>query len=399
MVQPEHEHTLNVWLADLLRKNHGIDARQEQRQAGGGWMDVEVHIGPVKIALEAEQGQSAAKKREAIGDADRKLKRRNADCAIAVCYPSGIASQEAIADSRMLWTIRNPSNLVPAASARWSDADLSEMASIIKLAPMQLGNPDLAAAALSASLDRAVGRLSEAQKREIARSLDLPQGKSTRLAGQSGSRWNQAAKRAMLVVTTAMMFHSRLDSHRNELRPEFDSRQPEGTPFVSAWPPMMAQECVRDTDPIGAFGGAWDLWLAVDYKPIFATAQSALNGCPHDSAFTAAIRETGEAALALTRDISGLRHDLLGRIFHTVLDTARYDGSFYTTTAAATLLASLAITDDMCDWNDPESIAKLRITDPACGTGTLLMAAAERIRDLSLALVTTARWRRRSLKK
>ena len=383
MVQPEHEHTLNVWLADLLRKNHGIDARQEQRQAGGGWMDVEVHIGPVKIALEAEQGQSAAKKREAIGDADRKLKRRNADCAIAVCYPDGIASQEEIADSRMLWTIRNPNNLVPAASARWSDADLSEMASIIKLAPMQLGNPDLAAAALSASLDRAVGRLSEAQKREIARSLDLPQGKSTRLAGQSGSRWNQAAKRAMLVVTTAMMFHSRLDSHRNELRPEFDSRQPGGTPFVCAWPPMMAQQCVRDTDPVGSFDGAWDLWLAVDYKPIFATAQSALNGCPHDSAFTAAIRETGEAALALTRDISGLRHDLLGRIFHTVLDTARYDGSFYTTTAAATLLASLAITDDMCDWSDPESIARLRITDPACGTGTLLMAAAERIRDLS----------------
>ena len=383
MVQPEHEHTLNVWLADLLRKNHGIDARQEQRQAGGGWMDVEVHIGPVKIALEAEQGQSAAKKREAIGDADRKLKRRNADCAIAICYPDGIANQEEIADSRMLWTIRNPNNLVPADRALWSDADLSEMASIIKLAPMQLGNPDLAAVALSASLDRAVGRLSEAQKREIARSLDLPQGKSTRLAGQSSSRWNQAAKRAMLVVTTAMMFHSRLDSHRNELRPEFDSRQPEGTPFVGAWPPLMAQQCVRDTDPVGAFDGAWDLWLAVDYKPIFATAQSALNGCPHDSAFTAAIRETGEAALALTRDISGLRHDLLGRIFHTVLDTARYDGSFYTTTAAATLLASLAITDDMCDWNDPESIARLRITDPACGTGTLLMAAAERIRDLS----------------
>ena len=383
MVQPEHEHTLNVWLADLLRKNHGIDARQEQRQAGGGWMDVEVHIGPVKIALEAEQGHSAFKKREAIRDADKKLKRGNADCAIAICYPDGIASQEAIADSRMLWTIRNPANLVPAAGALWSDADLSEMASIIKLAPMQLGDPDLAAAALSVSLDRAVGRLSEAQKREIARSLDLPQGKSTRLAGQAGSRWNQAAKRAMLVIATAIMFHSRLDSHRNELRPEFDSRQPEGTQFTGTWPPMMAQQCVKDADPIGAFDGAWDLWLAVDYKPIFATAQSALNGCPHDSAFTAAIQETGDAALALTRDISGLRHDLLGRIFHTVLDTARYDGSFYTTTAAATLLASLAITDDMCDWNDPESIGRLRVTDPACGTGTLLMAAAERIRDLS----------------
>ena len=78
-----------------------------------------------------------------------------------------------------------------------------------------------------------------------------------------------------------------------------------------------------------------------------------------------------------------MRHDLLGRIFHTVLDTARYDGSFYTTTAAATLLAALAITEDMCDWNDPEAIGRLRITDPACGTGTLLMAAAERIRELA----------------
>ena len=251
MVQPEHETTLNVWLADLLRKNHGIDARQQQRQAGGGWMDVEVHIGPVKIGLEAEQGQSAAKKREAIGDADRKLKRRNADCAIAICYQDGIASQAELAGSRMLWTVRNPANLVPATGARWSDADLSEMASVIKLAPLQLGDPDLAAAALSASLDGAVGRLSESQKREIARALDLPQGKSTRLAGKSSSRWNQAAKRAMLVIATAMMFQSRLDSHRNELRPESDSRQLEGTPFVGSWPPMMAQQCVNPNPPKG----------------------------------------------------------------------------------------------------------------------------------------------------
>ena len=49
----------------------------------------------------------------------------------------------------------------------------------------------------------------------------------------------------------------------------------------------------------------------------------------------------------------------------------------------ATLLATLAIRADMCDWSDPEAIKRLRITDPACGTGTLLMAAAERIRDIA----------------
>ena len=89
------------------------------------------------------------------------------------------------------------------------------------------------------------------------------------------------------------------------------------------------------------------------------------------------------AALRVTRNIVGLRHDLLGRIFHRVLESARYDGSFYTTTAAATMLASLALREDSCDWSSRDAIANLRITDPACGTGTLLMAAAERIRDLS----------------
>ena len=80
--------------------------------------------------------------------------------------------------------------------------------------------------------------------------------------------------------------------------------------------------------------------------------------------------------------VAGLRHDLLGRIFHRVLDTARYDGSFYTSTAAAVLLASLALREQDVAWSNADAIGHLRICDPACGTGTLLMAAAERIRDL-----------------
>ena len=147
--------------------------------------------------------------------------------------------------------------------------------------------------------------------------------------------------------------------------------------------PLWRSIALDAADPIGAFGDAWNLILALDYKPIFETGRAALNSCPNDPAYAAAIRDSARAALAVVRTIAGLRHDLLGRIFHTVLDTARYDGSFYTTTAAATLLATLAIGEDMCDWQDAEAIARLRIIDPACGTGTLLMAAAERIRDLA----------------
>ena len=164
---------------------------------------------------------------------------------------------------------------------------------------------------------------------------------------------------------------------------ELDNRTAPPQPFEDEWPPAMAQHCLHAADPIGAFGDAWNLILALDYKPIFETGRAALYSCPNDPAYTAAIRDSARAALAVVRTIAGLRHDLLGRIFHTVLDTARYDGSFYTTTAAATLLATLAIDENMCDWQDAEAIARLRIIDPACGTGTLLMAAAERIRDLA----------------
>ncbi len=242
---------------------------------------------------------------------------------------------------------------------------------------MQLGNPDHVAASLSASLDAGVARLSEAQKRLLAQRLDLPPAKGR------GARWDKAAKRSLLVVATAVMFHARLDVHLKTLEPKLDNRASPAAPFTAKWPPSMARDCADSADPTTAFSDAWNLILALDYRPIFETGRAALHACPPDSAFTAAIRETAKAALEVAGNIAGIRHDLMGRIFHTVLDTARYDGSFYTTTAAATLLASLAITEDMRDWDAPDALDGLRIIDPACGTGTLLMASAERIRDLA----------------
>ncbi len=39
------------------------------------------------------------------------------------------------------------------------------------------------------------------------------------------------------------------------------------------------------------------------------------------------------------------------------------------------MLARLALDQEFTDWSDPEALENLRIIDPACGTGTLLMAA------------------------
>ncbi len=373
MTPREHEQTLNIQLSDEL-KERGLAAKPEVTHPDKSRVDVEVRIGPARIAVEAKHGQSRAKRQEAIRSADERLPNDQnlADIAIAVCYPDG-STRESIADAEMIWTIRDGNG----GAAAWTKGGLDQLTSVIRLAPAQLGNPDFAAAALSSSLDAAVRRMDDTQKRLLAQALDLPAAKTGR------EPWNTPAKRALLVAATAVMFHSRLDVHLEGMRPEYDNRIPQPQPYRGDWPPAKAQQCADGPNPVGDFGDAWNLILALDYKPIFETGRAALLSCPPDPAFTGAIREAAKAALAVVANIAGMRHDLLGRIFHTVLDTARYDGSFYTSTAGATLLAALAIGEGMCDWSDPEAIAQLRITDPACGTGTLLMAAAERIRELA----------------
>ncbi len=384
MQRPKYESALNTWLAAALRERQ-LDANEESAQGGGRRLDVEVQLGYIKVALEAEQGHAAGKKRSAIKDADARLDQELADCAVAVCYPDNLFSADDLARCEVLYALRTHKDRPPAAKTKWQLGDLDQLARVIKKIPDQLGDPDSIANALSFSLDRAVARLSESQKQDLAKRLDLPSGAAIKIkAGRAySSRYNQAAKRAMLVIATAAMFHARLDDHINDLTPLIDNRASPPVPFEGDWPPTATVDCTESDDPIGAFDRAWDLWLAVDYKPIFATARNALRGCAQDAAFSAAVQGTARAAMKVTRNIVGLRHDLLGRIFHKVLETARYDGSFYTTTAAATLLAALAIREDICDWSDSAAIARLRITDPACGTGTLLMAAAECIRDLS----------------
>ena len=376
----EHEHTLNVSLARLFR-DAGMSARGEvqrdvpnQEHGKRARIDVEVKIGPATVAVEAEHGQTTDKRRLAIGDADRRILQGVAECAVAVCYPDD-TNENTLPNAEFMWTVRERVG----DKENWVKGSLDQLAFVVRLTPSQLGNPDYMAGSLSVSLDAAVAKLNASQKQQLSRKMQLAAPKRS---NGRGLNWDIPAKRVMLVVATAVMFHSRLDEHADSIRPDIDNRVPGEARFDDDWPPRPAHLCFEADDPIRAFLDAWNLFLASDYTPIFRTARAALNACPPRPELSEALRITAEAALKVVQNIAGLRHDLLGRIFHTVLDTARNDGSFYTTTAAATILATLAITDEMCDWSDPNAVAKLRITDPACGTGTLLMASAERIREL-----------------
>lgn len=78
------------------------------------------------------------------------------------------------------------------------------------------------------------------------------------------------------------------------------------------------------------------------------------------------------------------RHDVAGRIFHRLLDTRKFLATNYTTIPAAIILSALAFdrrhpTWKNIDFTRKQTLEQLKIVDPACGSGTLLMAAFQEI--------------------
>ena len=370
MAAHDQEELLNGKLAELLVEQ-GLDARAERRESGRR-MDVVVDVGGARVVLEAEAGFSAAKQREAVRDADARLKQGLTTVVFALCYPDG-ATTDSLPEAKPIWAVRTRSDLGGGAAARWSEpGGIPELAEAVRQAGGAVGDADGAAQILSEALDAAVQRLKTPARRALAQEMDLPQTKTSKNSREDG--YFTAAKRAMLVVTTAMLFHHRLQEHLPPLRP---------SGYAGDWPPLNPAQCAAEPETTtGAFLEAWRAVLAVDYRPVFETARVALLALPASPDIAQAVFTLAGEVAKIAGLVHGLRHDLLGRIFHRVLDTARYDGSFYTSTPAAVLLAALAIREEDCDWSDPNAVERLRICDPACGTGTLLMAAAERIRDL-----------------
>ena len=353
----------NRALANLLTER-GIPSDFEQR-AGRRRMDVVADVEGLRVVLEAETGFH--RKAQAIKDADARLRQRLATVVFAVCYPEDV-TEDNLAEATLIWTVRVKPGTP---SDEWSTGGVTQLAHAVQQAPRSLSGADVAAQVLSDGLDQVVQRLRTPVRRALARALDLPATKSG--SGEQSDGYFIAAKRGMLVVATAMLFHHRVQGY-------LPAERPDG--YDGDWPPDSATGCAEQGAPIDAFREAWRGILAVDYRPVFETGRAALAELTADPDTSLAVRSLAEVVARVSERVTGLRHDLLGRIFHRVLDTARYDGSFYTSTAAAVLLATLALRERDADWSDPDVVAALRICDPACGTGTLLMAAAERIRDL-----------------
>ena len=350
-----HEQTLNTRLGDLL-KQLGINAEPEVRTSSGGRVDVLISVNGCRVAVEAKIGHYRINGEDAKNQAQARVEDGTANTGLAVCYPDELAETGEITADSKLWT--------SVSEGGWQETTVRQMASSVRQIIEDTGDVDALAAKFRKGLDTAAGSLSLVQMREMADASGGPADDLT-----------SAGVRAALLVASAALFHNRLDQHRSKLeRPVFDSRQPGEVPYKGDWPPRRLTDCLNDSDPVGALVEAWDTILALDYKPVFETGIAMLSSPSQTAELTAFTVQACKTALVVSRNIAGLRHDLLGRVFHRILESAKHTGAFYTSTTAAVLLAGLAIPKgtDVYDY---------RLVDPACGTGTLLMAAAERIKQ------------------
>ena len=227
---------------------------------------------------------------------------------------------------------------------------------------IELGNVVQRTTPPAGDLDEAVDALDKGARRAGSRLYSSPGtlGRVAKVFGAEPS--DEVANMAALVIINAMVFQERLASNEVAFQP------------VSV--------AIRD----GRFSRitllqVWDYILRIDYYPIFSMARDVVQELS-DVEATEVLGECAKTASVLLGMGAVGRHDLAGRIFNRLISDRKLLAAFYTSIPASSLLAGLALSMNRwpdVDWNDTEELSRLRVVDPACGTGTLLMAAYRQI--------------------
>lgn len=122
----------------------------------------------------------------------------------------------------------------------------------------------------------------------------------------------------------------------------------------------------------------WDNILSINYWPIFHIAKKLLLLIPP----TIAARLLDSMVGTANGIQDAIRqNDVAGTVFQRLIADRQTLATYYTRPESATLAAFLAVPEEL-DWADPETLKNYHIADYACGSGSLVLAAYQRARDL-----------------
>lgn len=208
---------------------------------------------------------------------------------------------------------------------------------------------------------------------EASRAIDSATAILRRWSDPEPEAHSDSAATQALIWLNALLFHYLLAQYLdpNSL-PEQHRRQRIREPHTGQLPILLERQ--------------WRGLLKINWWPIFSVALELLEQTPQRAA-----AEALEQLMAAARNIAARgairHHDIAGRILHRLLDSRKFLATNYTTIPAAALLGGLAFDPRHprwrgFPWGRSRAIAKLRIVDPACGSGTLLMAVVQEILKL-----------------
>ena len=387
MTSTTHEHTLNVALGEvlgLLRRSWKTRSEQTgQILEGGGRPDILIEeASGWPVVIEAERSSHAS----AEDDAKARLGRTVADTgrqietAIALVYPPNLHSldgsvlRDAIDSTKYLeyalYTrhVGRPPERLP--SQGWIRGGVRDLAMLVHRAAV----PPPRVEALATELENGVRLAAEEFTRRFHYGTELGERVASVL-GQVDDKEGQTRRMAMTVIANALVFHESLAEVEFQV-PEADDGGP-----------TRAVRTVESFRPGGIFTSdevclEWERVLAVNYWPIFWSAKEMLRLMPTATAHAVLewLWRTGQKLVAggVTRS-----HDLTGIVFQRLIADRKFLATYYTRPEAAALLAALALPASRppggADWGDGETLASAQIGDFACGTGTLLSTAYQRM--------------------
>ena len=206
-------------------------------------------------------------------------------------------------------------------------------------------------------------KLGERLRQPWPASNDIPNTKAeiTQAKADAEARL-QTAKMCATMLINALAYQQSLSNHHAEIEDLTTVRErDDGREFSKS-----------------VLSAQWRQILEVNYWPIFHIARELLRDLPTEavSEMLPYMINTAESIQAAMR-----QNDVAGIVFQRLIADRKTLKTYYTRPESTVLAAHLGVHDDI-DWSNPDTVRDYRIADYACGTGGLVLAAYQRVRDL-----------------
>ena len=378
------EHTLNDALGTLLlgMRRRWLVRSEELRTVQGSARRPDLLItedGALPLVIEHEIMPAVAVEDEARGRLGLRLRDsgKPVQVVIALRSPRSIAEGEGGAELRQRWLKcdsleyvlfrKLPREDITRWPMRgWLRGSVRDLALLAQQASRPGEEIDALADIFERQIERAEKLFTDTWPEDDARAATML---SEHLRLEDGL---QTRHMAMAILANALIFQQALAPQLNDMPPELANDIKTPTQLFIA----------NRLDQVRVLR-AWHAILTKNYYPIFWVASNILEWMNRADTARDILYLLYQVIERLHHGGAVRSHDLTGFVFQRLIADRKFLATYYTRPESAALLAALALPQARplagSDWGDAKSLSSLQIGDFACGTGTLLSAAYQRL--------------------